>query len=140
MLTIQHAELKNGLLIKTTDTEKIVMLQLSQNVEKVTIPEGVTNVAAFVGGKNCKEIVFPVSLKKQNGVACVKNGTITYQPMEVPEFGQSFSLVNTGYEMMTIAVPKGTYDLYKKAIEEAYDDEEDDYYFWDDSRKQLVER
>lgn len=132
--------IENGLLIKTTDTEKIVMLQLSQNVEKVIIPEGVTNVAVFVGGKKCKEIIFPASLKKQNGVACVKNGTIVYQSMEVPEFGQSFSLVNTGYEMMTIAVPKGTYDIYKKAIEEAYDDEEDDYNIWDDSRKQLVER
>lgn len=90
--------IEKGFLIKTTDTEKIIMMQLSSAVTTLTIPEGIINVSVMVGGSKCKEIVFLSSLKKQNGVACVKNGIITYKSMDVPEFGKDFIL--TMWEMM----------------------------------------
>jgi len=109
--------IENGFLIKTTDTDKIIMMQILTPPEILTIPEGITNVAVQVGGSKCKEIIFPTTLKKQNGVARVKNGTITYQALTVPELGQDFGLSNAGDDILTVVVPKGTLQAYKSAMD-----------------------
>ncbi len=123
--------IEEGFLIKATETEKIVIMQLSIEEKKLIIPEGITSVPVKVGGYHCKEIVFPATLKKQNGVACVNNGKIIYNASTVPEFGKDFGLINFGKDVLTVVVPKGTLKAYKKAINSVAQDEDGVDFFID---------
>jgi len=125
--------IRDNLLIQTTATDKVVVLQLKE-AEQITIPEGVTYVACYVGGENCKEIILPSTLNKLFGRLETNEGRVVFKGTQPPTFKEKYRM-----SVKKIVVPKGTYDVYKKAIGEAYDNDEGDYNIWDDEEKELVE-
>ena len=54
--------IENGLLIKADGDKKTVIMQI-QDMEKIEVPEGVTNLVVALDGEKCKEIILPASLK-----------------------------------------------------------------------------
>ncbi|MDD6069730.1 MAG: leucine-rich repeat domain-containing protein [Clostridiales bacterium] len=117
---------QNGLLIKTVGDSRIVIKQ-DDNMNKIEIPEGVTDVAVFVGGQTCEEIVFPASLTQQRGAVRVHMGTIIYKGLVPPQFGKDFTIENYNNKQekkegkakpAEIIIPKGSMEAYKKAFGE----------------------
>lgn len=116
---------QNGLLIKKEGDSRIVIKQ-DDNMNKIEIPEGVTDVAVLVGGDTCEEIIFPASLTQQRGAVRVHMGTIIYKGLVPPQFGKDFTIANynmreleDGKEMPAeIIFPKGSMEAYKKAMGE----------------------
>lgn len=120
---------ENDLLIKTTDTEKIVMMQLA-DAENIVVPEGVTDVAVAIGTGKTKSITFPASLVRQEGKVCIAEGTMTYQSTAVPKFGADYGICTKG--KTTVFVPVGTLQEYKKTISDLVW-QRDDCEIWDDN-------
>lgn len=119
----------NDLLIKTEADKKTVMMQ-RKDVEKVVVPEGVTNVAVVLGGLNCKEITLPTTLKEQGGGFYIKEGSIQFQNGQVPAFRNDFDI--HGGRKVKVIVPKGSLDTYKKTMNDIVFKRDDVDLFWGD--------
>lgn len=128
----------NGLLMKTAGDKKIVILQ-TQDVEKVDVAEGVTDLAVAVGGSTCKEITLPASLKNQSGKLSIDGGKVTYKAVAVPVFGYYFDITNVGKNKITVVVPKGTSTVYKTAMDKAVSARDDCTLFYDDTEIAIME-
>ena len=105
----------NGLLIKKEGSEQIVMMQ-NADVEKIEVPEGVTEVAIRLGGEKCREISLPLTLKAQRGTFTVNGGTITFQNPTVPAFRDEFTITNDSKNVTTVIVPKGSLASYETTM------------------------
>lgn len=119
----------NDLLIKTEADKKTVMMQ-RKDVEKVVVPEGVTNVAVVLGGLNCKEITLLTTLKEQGGGFYIKEGSIQFQNGQVPAFRNDFDI--HGGRKVKVIVPKGSLDTYKKTMNDIVFKRDDVDLFWGD--------
>lgn len=126
--------IQDGFLIRTTATDKMILLQMNET-EQITLPEGVTGVACYVGGENCKEIILPSTLNKLFGELEVNEGRVVFKGVQPPSFKERYNIRG----IKTIVVPKGTLDIYKAAIGAAYDDDYGDYYIWNDTSIELIE-
>ena len=128
----------NGLLIKTAGDKKVVILQ-AQDMEKVDVAEGVTDLAVAVGGSKCKEITLPASLKNQSGKLSIDGGMVIYKSVAVPTFGYYFDITNVGKNKITVVVPKGTSAVYKFAMDNAVSARDDWVLFYDDAEIAITE-
>ena len=128
----------NGLLIKTAGDKKVVILQ-AQDMEKVDVAEGVTDLAVAVGGSKCKEITLPASLKNQSGKLSIDGGMVIYKSVAVPTFGYYFDITNVGKNKITVVVPKGTSAVYKFAMDNAVSARDDCVLFYDDAEIAITE-
>ena len=125
--------IENGLLIKADGDKKTVIMQI-QDMEKIEVPEGVTNLVVALGGEKCKEIILPASLKNQQGTIMMNGGTVTYKSTVVPEFGKDFSIYNCDGDKskLIVKVPEGTALAYKNAIDKVIKERNGDSYNWKD--------
>ena len=110
---------EGGFLIKKEKAKRIVMMQM-ENIEKVVVPEGVTDISVEIGGNRCKEIILPTSLKVQGGDIYTKMGTVIYKSIPAPTFEDD--IVVDAYQ---IYVPKGCLEEYKKKISIVYYDNQE---------------
>lgn len=128
----------DGFLIKTTDTDKIFMMQVTWNPENIVVPEGITEIGVAIGGDRCTKVILPKSLKVHNGRVCINAGTVQYQTAEVPKLGRYFRVSNYSMKKaLTILVPKGTKERYIKAINDIEQQEDGMDYF--DELHQIAE-
>ncbi len=102
----------NGLLIKTEGENKIVMMQ-DGGMEKVEVPEGVTEVAVKLGNDKCREIILPLSLKVQSGKFTVNGGIITFKNPDIPVFKDDFDIRNRSVAPAVVIVPRGSLAKYR---------------------------
>lgn len=107
----------NGLLIKTVGTDRTVIMQ-NADMEKVEVPEGVTEAAVELGSEKCREMILPLSLRAQSGNLAVNGGTITFKNPAVPVFKDNFDIRNSSTNVATVIVPKGSLALYKKTMDD----------------------
>ncbi len=126
--------IQDDFLVRTTTTDKTIILSMKE-AEQIIIPEGITSVVCYVGGENCKKIILPSTLNKLYGNLETKEGRVVFKGAQPPIFRDKYRMRG----VKSIVVPKGTYDIYKKAIGESYDDDYGDYYIWDDENRELVE-
>ena len=126
--------IQDDFLVRTTTTDKTIILSMKE-AEQIIIPEGINSVVCYVGGENCKEIILPSTLNKLFGELEVNDGRVVFKGTQPPNFKERYNMRG----VKTIAVPKGTYDIYKNAIGQSYDDDYGDYYIWNDTRIELVE-
>lgn len=124
--------IENGLLIKKDGEEKIVIMQTA-DAENLIVPEGVTQIAVCIGRGEAKTIQLPTTLKKQDGCFSLNSGNLIFTGTTVPEFGFDFDAGG----VKTVYVPKGTLEVYRKAIDEAID-RRDGIYFFDDEEGPFI--
>ncbi len=105
----------NGLLIKTEGENKTVIMQ-DADMEKIEVPEGVTEVAVKLGSEKCEEIILPLSLKVQSGRFTVNGGTITFKNSAVPVFKDDFDIRNWGINPAVVIVPAGSLAKYRDTM------------------------
>lgn len=130
----------NGMLIKTEGDKKTVIMQV-QDMEKVEVPEGVTDLAVALDGAKCKEIILPESLKNQQGAIMMNGGTVTYKGTIVPVFGKDFSIYNCGSDnsKLTVKVPAGTGTAYKNAMDKVVKERKGNSHSWKDWHIEIAE-
>lgn len=121
--------IQNSLLIKNDGTAKTVMMQTA-DVNKLIIPDTVTDVAVTLGDDKCNAVVFPATLLSQEGKVNAAGGMIVYQGMTVPKLGEDYDIRVSNEKVTTVSVPAGTLQSYKKAIADVIMDR-DDYDIWD---------
>lgn len=112
---------EKGLLIKTEAGGKKVILQ-TEDMEKIAVPEGVTEVAAALGnaaagaGGICKEVILPESLKTQIGAIHISGGKVQFLSANPPLFGKEF-WIQCWSGAGTVIVPIGCKEAYRTAID-----------------------
>ncbi|MCI8509835.1 MAG: leucine-rich repeat domain-containing protein [Lachnospiraceae bacterium] len=129
---------KDGVLIKKDGEEQTLLIQTGiKEKEGLTIlPEGITNIPVAVSILNGDGIIFPTTLKQQDGKVFAEAAPVVYQTMEPPDFGKYYSLSE---DKATIYVPKGAaIDTYKKMISDVYNNKDDSsIYIWKEEGGQL---
>ena len=105
----------NGLLIKTEGENKTVIMQ-DADMEKIEVPEGVTEAAVKLGSEKCREIILPLSLEVQSGRFTVNAGTITFKNPAVPVFKEDFDIRNSGTNPAVVIVPAGSLAKYRDTM------------------------
>lgn len=120
---------QNSLLVKNDGNAKIVMMQTA-DVNKLTVPDAVTDVAVALGGNKCNTIIFPATLLSQEGKVNAAGGTIVYQGVTVPKLGEDYDIRVSNEKVTTVTVPVGTLQSYRKAISDVIMDR-DGYDIWD---------
>lgn len=114
--------IENGLLLKKDGDRKKVLMQ-TEKMERIVVPEGVTDVMTMLGGSVygetciCKEVILPKSLKKQWGNIEVTAGNVQFLSETPPEFQTGF-WIYCWKETGTLTVPAGCAETYRRAIEE----------------------
>lgn len=121
--------MKDGLLIKKNGDDQIVLLQvkMKENNGNLVIPEGVTHIPVAVSSLEGDGIIFPSTLKVHDAKILAEGLKIIYQTVIPPSFGKNYRLSDN----VTLYVPKGAVDTYKKAISDIYM-YRDDSYVWKD--------